>query len=81
MVYYSIPVSTTIKIKDKTRAKLESFKLHTKETYNDIIERLMKTAQDDELDPQTIKNLKKSLNDIEKGKIYSLEQVEKELGL
>ena len=74
-------MSTTIKIKDKTRAKLESFKLHTKETYNDIIERLMKTAQDDELDPQTIKNLKKSLNDIEKGKIYSLEQVEKELGL
>jgi hypothetical protein len=34
-----------------------------------------------ELSQQTIKNLKKSLNDIEKGKVYSLEQVEKELGL
>jgi hypothetical protein len=73
-------MDTTIKVKDKTRTKLEHLKLHSKETYNDVIERLMRT-QDDELDLQTIKNLKKSLNDIEKGKIYSLGQVEKELGL
>ena len=73
-------MDTTIKIKDKTRTKLEGLKLHHKETYNDVIERLMRT-QDDELDLQTIKNLKKSLADIEKGKIYSLKQVEKELGL
>ena len=73
-------MDTTIKIKGKTRAKLENFKLHTKETYNDVIERLM-TAQDDELDPQTIKNLRKSLDDIEHGRTYSLSQVEKELGL
>jgi len=81
VVYYSIPMNTTIKIKDKTRTKLGHFKLHINETYNDVIERLMKTAQDDELDPQTIKNLRKSLDDIEKGKTYSLAQVEKELGL
>jgi uncharacterized protein YlaN (UPF0358 family) len=80
MVYYSILLDTTIKVKNKTRIKLENLKLHSKETYNDVIERLMRT-QDDELDLQTIKNLKKSLTDIEKGKIYSLKQVEKELGL
>ena len=74
-------MDTTIKIKDKTRTKLGHFKLYTKETYNDIIERLIKTAQDDELDTQTIKNLRRSLDDIEKGKTYSLAQVEKELGL
>lgn len=73
-------MDTTIKIKDKTRTKLENLKLHSKETYNDVIERLMRT-QDDDLDLQTIKNLKKSLNDIEKGKIYSLKQIEKDLGL
>jgi len=73
-------LNTTIKVKDKTRIKLENLKLHSRETYNDVIERLMRT-QDDELDLQTIKNLKKSLDDIEKGKIYSLKQVEKELGL
>jgi len=81
MVYFSILVDTTIKIKDDTRAKLENFKIYSKETYNDIIERLMKIAQDDDLDPQTIRNIRKSLDDIEKGKIYTLEQVEKELGL
>jgi len=74
-------MNTTIKINDKTRTKLGSFKLHQNETYNDVIERLIKTAQDDELDPQTIKNLRRSLDDIEKGKTYSLSQVEKELGL
>jgi len=73
-------MDTTIKVKDKTRTKLENLKLHSKETYNDVIERLMRT-QDDELDLQTIKNLRKSLADIEKGKIYSLKQVEKELDL
>ncbi len=81
MVYFSILVDTTIKIKDDTRTKLENFKIYSKETYNDIIERLMKIAQDDDLDPQTIRNIRKSLDDIEKGKIYTLEQVEKELGL
>jgi len=74
-------MDTTIKIKTKTRTKLENYKLHTKETYNDVIERLIKTAQDEEMDHQTIKNLRKSLDDIEKGKTYSLAQVEKELGL
>ncbi len=80
MVYHSMLLDTTIKVKDKTRIKLENLKLHSKETYNDVLERLMRT-QDDDLDLQTIKNLKKSLTDIEKGKIYSLKQVEKELGL
>ncbi|MHB8603149.1 MAG: DUF7557 family protein [Nitrosotalea sp.] len=74
-------MDTTIKIKDDTRTKLENFKIYSKETYNDVIERLMKTAQYDDLDPQTIKNIRKSLDDIEKGKIHTLEHVEKELGL
>jgi predicted CopG family antitoxin len=74
-------MDTTIKIKDDTRTKLENFKIYSKETYNDVIERLMKTAQDDDLDPQTIRNIRKSLDDIEKGKMYTLDQVEKELGL
>ena len=81
IVYFSILMDTTIKIKGDTRTKLENFKIYSKETYNDVIERLMKTVQDDDLDPQTIKNIRKSLDDIEKGKIYTLEHVEKELGL
>jgi len=74
-------MDTTIKIKDKTRTKLENFKIYSKETYNDVIERLMRAAQDDDLDPQTVRNLRRSLDDMEKGKTYSLEQVEKELDL
>ncbi|MGI0102580.1 MAG: hypothetical protein ACREA7_08315 [Nitrosotalea sp.] len=46
-----------------------------------VIERLIRTAKDDELDSKTIKSLRKSLDDIEKGKTYPLAQVEKELDL
>lgn len=74
-------MDTTIKIKVDIRTKLGNLKIYSKETYNDVIERLIKTAQDDDLDPQTIKNIRKSLDDIEKGKIYTLEHVEKELDL
>jgi predicted transcriptional regulator len=73
-------MSTTIKIDEKTKSKLEHLKLHKRESYNDVIERLV-TSQDEELDPQTIKNIRKSLDDIEKGKVYSLAKVAKELGL
>ncbi|MBM3903850.1 MAG: hypothetical protein FJ357_01715 [Thaumarchaeota archaeon] len=73
-------MSTTIKIDEKTKTKLEHLKLHKRESYNDVIERLV-TSQDEELDPQTIKNIRKSLDDIEKGRVYSLAKVAKELGL
>lgn len=74
-------MDTTIKIKGKTRAKLGNLKTHAKETYNDVIERLMKTEEEDKLDRQTIRNLRRSLDDMEKGRTHTLEQVEKELGL
>ena len=73
-----MPMSTTIKISNKTKTKLEHLKIHKRESYSDVIERLI-TLQDDDLDSQTLKNIRKSLDDIEKGKVYSLAQVEKEL--
>ena len=71
---------STIKINDKTKTKLEHLKLHKRESFNDVIERLV-TSQNDELNPKTIKNIRKSLDDIEKGRVCSLRQVAKKLGL
>jgi uncharacterized protein (UPF0248 family) len=75
---------TSIQIEKKIKERLDEFKNHPRETYNEVLARMINIVSQqnkEELSPQTIKNLKKSLNDIEKGKVYSLEQVEKELGL
>jgi len=75
---------TSIQIEKETKERLDKLKNHPRETYNEVLARMINIISQqnkEELSQQTIKNLKKSLNDIEKGKIYSLEQVEKELGL
>lgn len=36
---------------------------------------------DDKLDPETIKNIKKSIADIKAGRLYTMEQLNKELEL
>lgn len=75
---------TSIQIEKETKERLDKLKNHPRETYNEVLARMIHIISQqnkEELSQQTIKNLKKSLNDIEKGKVYSLEQVEKELGL
>ncbi len=68
-----------IKINKKTKTKLERLKLYKDESFDTVIERLV-ISQDD-LDSQTIRNIRKSLVDIKKGKVYSLAKVAKQLGL
>ena len=75
---------TSIQVEKEIKERLDKFKNHPRETYNEVLARmiyLLSEQNKEELSQQTIKNIRKSLNDIEKGKVYSLEQVEKELGL
>jgi predicted CopG family antitoxin len=75
-------VVTTIQLDEKTKHKLESLKSHSRETYNDVIERLILSKEDDGiLSPTTIKNIESSLDYIKKGRVYSTNQVKKKLGL
>ena len=73
---------TTIQLDEKTKHKLEEFKSYTRETYNDVIERLIRSKEEEEeLSTGTIKNIESSLDDIKKGRLYSTSQVKKKLGL
>ena len=75
---------TSIQVEKEIKKRLDKFKNHPCETYNEVLSRMihmLSQQNKEELSQQTIKNIRKSLNDIEKGKVYSLEQVEKELGL
>lgn len=73
---------TTIQLDEKTKHKLEELKSYSRETYNDVIERLIRSKEEEErLSPTTIKNIESSLDDIKKGRIYSTGQVKKKLNL
>lgn len=73
---------TTIQLDEKTKHKLEELKSYSRETYNDVIERLIRSKEEEErLSPTTIKNIESSLDDIKKGRIYSTGQVKKKLDL
>ncbi|HVZ62285.1 MAG TPA: hypothetical protein VG896_01205 [Candidatus Nitrosotalea sp.] len=74
--------STTLKISHKTKSILEKEKNHPKETLESVIVRLLKaTREDDNLSAQTIKNIEEGIADIKAGRVYTTEQLNKELGL
>jgi predicted transcriptional regulator len=73
---------TTIQLDEKTKEELEKVKLFPRETYNEVIIRLIMTSQEEtELSEETIKNIEKALDDVKKGRLYSTEEVRKELGI
>jgi predicted transcriptional regulator len=74
---------TTIQLKQATKRKLEKVKMFPRETYNQVIERLLERddEEDEQLSPATIKNIERSLKDIKAGRVYTTEQVKKELGI
>jgi predicted transcriptional regulator len=75
-------MATTIQLDEKTKEELEKVKLFPRETYNEVIIRLLMTSQEEtELSEEAIKNIEKALDDVKKGRLYSTEGVRKELGI
>jgi len=76
---------TTIQIYSETREKLSQLKNSQRETYDDIIKLLISLIPegDDEgtYTPEFRASLLRSLIDVKRGKTYSMEEVEKRLGL
>lgn len=72
--------STTIKIDTQLKDRLNTLKIHPRETYNDVIERLVAMAVDEEpLSQETIRDLERSLEDLKAGRVYTLDEVMAEL--
>jgi len=73
---------TTIQLEQKTKKELERMKIFPRETYNEVIIRLVLTSREEtELSEQTIKNIEKALEDVKKGRLYSTKEAKKELGI
>lgn len=78
-------METTIRLNNNIKTKLDSFKIHFRESYNDVISRMLEESKatnisEDSLketidvlsDPETLKDLAEALNDFEKGKFVEL---------
>jgi len=70
--------TTTIQIDEGLKKELNEIKLFSRETYNDVIERLLEDMKD--LNKQTKKEIEKARKEIAEGKFKTHEQVKKELG-
>jgi predicted transcriptional regulator len=73
---------TSIQVEKEIKTRLDKLKNHPRETYNEVLVRLLKIAQDDDvLSPAVIKNIEEGIADIKAGRVYSSAQVKKKLGL
>jgi predicted transcriptional regulator len=73
---------STIKISKKIKDDLRKQMNHPRETYEEVIARLLKiTQEDDMLSKVVIKNIEEGVADIKAGRVYTSEQVKKKLGL
>lgn len=74
--------STTIKVNSDLKDVLAGLRLNPRESYNDVISRLVDMACDnDELSDEAIKGIEEALEDIKAGRIHSEEAIMKEFGL
>ena len=78
--------TTTIQIPNKVKSELNSFKDYARETYAEVIRKLICLARENEeskmeLSEETLRGLREAEEDIKKGRVYTTSQIKKELGL
>ena len=72
---------TSVQLRPETKGKLDDLKLHPRETYDELIDRLADAAYYDEpLSLQEIKDIRASEKDIKAGHVRSLRDIMKDLG-
>ena len=71
--------TTTVQVPLALKARLAAMKIHPRETYADVLERILEDLE--ELGPQTRKAVEKSRREFKAGKYKTLDEVKREMGL
>ena len=79
MVTYIVVMATTISVSKELLSKLKERKMYDKESYEEVIWDALEDSM--ELSDETKKRIKLAEEDIKAGRVYSLEDVKKELGI
>ena len=72
---------TTIQISQETLERLKMLKVIEKQSYDDLLNSLIDNQEEEILSESEIEEIKEGLENIRKGKVKSIEQVAKELGI
>jgi len=70
--------ATTIQLSKEMKKTLEGLKLHPRETYEDVLERLLEDLR--ELNEQTKKEIDQAIREIKAGKFRTHDQLKAEMG-
>lgn len=74
--------ASSIYIRQDLKTQLNKLKRNPKESYNDVIERLVNLTIDDEpLSAEAIRGLEEGLDDIKKGNLIPEENIRKKYGV
>jgi predicted transcriptional regulator len=74
--------TSSLRVNPRTKSRLEKLKVHPRESYDRVIDRLIDSYQDDEpLTEEEIKGIEEAIQDLKEGRTYTHEQVKKKLGL
>jgi predicted transcriptional regulator len=73
---------TTIQLQPEVKESLDELKKHPRESYNEVIKRLVETRIDeDPLSEEAIEGIEEALEDIRKGRLHTEEEIRKEFGV
>jgi predicted transcriptional regulator len=74
--------ATTIQVQPEVKDRLDLLKRHPRESYNDVIKRLVDTRIDEEpLSEEAIAGIEEALEDIRKGRLHTEEEIKEEFGV
>jgi len=72
---------TTIQINTRTLERLKMVKQYNRESYEEVINNLLDEVEEETLNEEEIEEIKQSLDEVKRGKVKSIEQVAKEIGI
>ncbi len=72
---------TTIQINFETLERLKSLKNMERQSYDEVLNNLIDNCEEESLTEEEINEIQRGLEDIKKGRVYSIESVARELGI
>jgi predicted transcriptional regulator len=83
-VLWCMGVEATIKVTPEVKGRLDKLKNYPRETYSDVIDRLTRDALEEaagELTDEDIRDIEEAIADIKAGRVYTTEELKRELGI
>lgn len=73
--------TTTIQVREETLGRLKFFKDFSKESYDELINKLIDEIEEGQLTDEALKDIIEAKKEIREGKGQKIEEVAKELGI